>query len=355
MSVHGYDPKASTGAGQGERVAKALARAGVASRREVERLITAGRVALNGEVLTTPAVKVSPGDILTVDGAVVADTEPARLFRYHKPAGLVTTHSDPKGRPTVFQALPPGLPRVISVGRLDLNSEGLLLLTNDGALARALELPATGLKRRYRARARGRIDQARLDALKDGVTVEGVRYGSIEAKLDKAREGAGGANVWITLTLAEGKNREVRRVLEALGLTVNRLIRVAYGPFALGTLASGDVEEVGPRVIREQLAEYIAPEALPTGDRPQFRAPPPAAPKRRERTPAKAASEAPEKPARKTYKPGWAKPKIKAPVSGSAAGRPAGPRGRPPSASPGRTSGARPKGPRPGGGRGPRG
>jgi 23S rRNA pseudouridine2605 synthase len=258
---------------KGERVAKALARAGVASRREVERFIAAGRVALNGKVLTTPAVKVEPGDILTVDGAVVSDAEPVRVFRYHKPVGLLTSHNDPQGRPTVFEALPEGLPRLISVGRLDLNSEGLLLLTNDGGLARALELPATGLQRRYRARARGRVTQERLDKLKDGVTVEGVRYGPIEATLDKAKEGPQGANLWITVTLAEGKNREVRRVLESLGLKVNRLIRLSYGSFALGTLQVGEIEEVGPRVIREQLADFVAPEAMPKGDRPQFQKP----------------------------------------------------------------------------------
>jgi 23S rRNA pseudouridine2605 synthase len=248
-----------------------LARAGVASRREVERLIAAGRVALNGQTLTTPAVLVTAEDVLSVDGKAVAAAEPARLFRYHKPSGLVTTHSDPAGRPTVFQKLPPGLPRLISVGRLDLNSEGLLLLTNDGGLSRALELPSTALVRRYRARARGRIDQAGLDRLKDGITIEGVHYGPIEATLDKAREGAAGANLWITLTLTEGKNREVRRVLEALGLTVNRLIRLAYGPFALGTLAVGEVEEVGPRVLREQLGHLIAPAQLPQGDRAVWR------------------------------------------------------------------------------------
>lgn len=230
----------------GDRVAKMLARAGVASRREAERLIEAGRVALNGQVLTTPAVKVEAGDILTVDGAVVTEAEPARLFRYNKPIDLVTSHKDPQGRPTVFEALPKGLPRLISVGRLDINSEGLLLLTNDGGLARALEMPSTGIVRRYRARARGRVTQERLDTLKKGITVEGVHYGSIEATLDKAKEGPQGANLWITVVLAEGKNREVRRVLEALGLKVNRLIRLSYGPFALGTLMPGEVEEVGP-------------------------------------------------------------------------------------------------------------
>jgi len=296
------------GTWEGDRVAKVLARAGVASRRDIERLIGEGKVALNGVILTSPAVKVGPRDILTVEGAVANAAEPTRLFRYHKPQGLMTTHRDPKGRATVFDALPPGLPRVISVGRLDLSSEGLLLLTNDGGLARALELPATGLKRRYRARALGRIDQARLDGLKDGFTVEGVRYGAIEAHLDKAREGASGANVWITLSIAEGKNREVRRVLEALGLKVNRLIRVAYGPFALGTLEPGAVEEVGPRVIREQLGQYIAPANLPKGDRALYKTPAAAPAAKSPQRRARAAPEAePAKP--KTYKPGWARAK----------------------------------------------
>ena len=288
----------------GERVAKALARAGVASRRDVERYIAEGRVSLNGEVLTSPAVKVGPGDVLLVDGKVVDDAEPTRLWRYHKPVGLVTTHKDPHERPTVFAALPKGMPRVISVGRLDLNSEGLLLLTNDGGLARALELPSSGWVRRYRARARGRITQDKLDRLRDGITVEGVSYGPIEATLDKANEGPQGANLWITVGLTEGKNREVRRVLEHLGLKVNRLIRLAYGPFSLGPLASGDLEEVGPRVIRELLSDFITPESLPKGDR----APPPLprsdAP-RPSRRPAPMASDqpstreaAPERPAR---------------------------------------------------------
>jgi 23S rRNA pseudouridine2605 synthase len=255
--------------GEGERVAKALARAGVASRREVERLIAAGRVSLNGQVLQTPAVKVAAGDVLAVDGRTVAGPEPARVWRYHKPAGLVTTHRDPKGRATVFERLPAGLPRVISVGRLDLNSEGLLLLTNDGGLARALELPATGLKRRYRARARGHVSQAQLDRLKDGFTVAGVHYGPIEAVLDPVKAGGAGANLWISLTLAEGKNREVRKVLEALGLTVNRLIRLSFGPFELGTLASGTVEEVAPRIVREKLGAHLSPANLPPPPRPK--------------------------------------------------------------------------------------
>ncbi len=313
IMVHAHNRNGPGAPGQdaapvaGERVAKRLARAGVASRREIERLIEAGRVALNGHVLTSPAINVTVGDILTVDGAVVEAAEPTRLFRYHKPAGLVTTHKDPKGRTTVFEALPRGLPRVISVGRLDLMSEGLLLLTNDGGLSRALELPSSGWVRRYRARARGRIEQSRLDALKDGITVEGVRYGSIEATLDKAKEGPTGANLWITLTLAEGKNREVRRVLEALGLTVNRLIRVAYGPFALGVLEPGAVEEVGPRVIREQLAGIVAPANMPTGERAVFKAV--AAPSAERRPAMRRADPAPEAKSPVTYKTGWAKPR----------------------------------------------
>ena len=301
-AAHDASDDGQAGAQDGERIAKVLARAGVASRREVERFIEAGRVRLNGEVLTTPGVKIAPGDIVQVDGKVVDEPEPARVWRYHKPVGLLTSHFDPKGRPTVFDALPKDLPRVISVGRLDLNSEGLLLLTNDGGLARALELPSAGLPRRYRARARGRVTQERLDKLKDGITVEGVHYGPIEARLDKAKEEATGANLWITLTLTEGKNREVRKVLEALGLTVNRLIRLAYGPFQLGTLAAGEVEEVGPRVIREQLADHIAPENMPTGTRTP--APVSSAPKPKSRA-FKDTAEA-EKP--KVYKEGWARP-----------------------------------------------
>jgi len=298
----------------GERVAKALARAGVASRREVERLIAAGRVSLNGRPLDTPAVKIGPGDILRVDGAVVGAAEPTRVWRYHKPSGLVTTHKDPAGRPTVFDALPTYLPRVISIGRLDLNSEGLLLLTNDGALARSLELPATGWVRQYRARAYGRTTQAQLDTLKDGVTVEGVAYGPILARLDKVQRKAGApaessANVWISVSLAEGKNREVRRVLESIGLKVNRLVRLAYGPFALATLATGQVEEVGPRVIREQLGAFIAPENLPTGIATAGPAPVRAASRQGGGASAVAGVIGAEPAPKKVYKAGWAKPK----------------------------------------------
>lgn len=234
---------------RGERIAKWLARAGVASRRDAEKLIAEGRVRLDNRVVETPASFVRPGDLVTVDGRAVAEPQRTRLFRYHKPAGLVTTHRDEKGRPTVFDALPPGLPRVVSVGRLDLNSEGLLLLTNDGALARRLELPANGWLRRYRVRVHGAVSEKALADLARGVTVEGVRYAPIEAGLDSRQ----GANAWLTVALHEGKNREVRRVMQHLGLQVTRLIRTAYGPFQLGSLPRGAVEEVNPKVLREQL------------------------------------------------------------------------------------------------------
>lgn len=221
------------------------------SRRDAERLIGEGRVKVNGKVLDTPAFKVTAADKVMVDGRPVGAAEPTRMWRYHKPSGLVTTHRDPAGRPTVFQNLPAAMPRVISVGRLDLTSEGLLLLTNDGELARRLELPANGWLRRYRARAFGRVEQSELDTLRDGITVDGVRYGPIEAKLERG----GGANTWITVSLSEGKNREVRRVLDALGLKVNRLIRTSYGPFQLGTLEPGAVEEIPRKVLKEQLGK----------------------------------------------------------------------------------------------------
>jgi len=229
-----------------------MARAGVCSRRDAERLIAEGRVRLNGEVLDTPAIKVTAADKVMVDGRLIGAAAPTRVWRYHKPSGLVTTHRDPAGRATVFEHLPASMPRVISVGRLDLTSEGLLLLTNDGGFARKLELPANGWLRRYRARAYGRVEQAELDTLKDGIEVDGVRYGSIDAKLERG----GGANAWIQVNITEGKNREVRRVLEALGLKVNRLIRVSYGPFQLGTLEPGAVEEVPRKVLRDQLGKH---------------------------------------------------------------------------------------------------
>jgi 23S rRNA pseudouridine2605 synthase len=238
------------------RIAKAMARAGLCSRREAERWIDQGRVSVNGKILKTPAFEVGPKDKVLVDGTPLPTSEPPRLWRYHKPRGLVTTHKDPQGRPTVFANLPPELPRVVSIGRLDFNSEGLLLLTNDGALARHLELPATGWLRRYRVRAHGRVSQAELDALKDGVEVEGVRYGPIEATLDSVQ----GANAWLTMALREGKNREVRRILAHLGLDVNRLIRISYGPFQLLELKPGAVEPVKRRVLTEQLGARVTAE-----------------------------------------------------------------------------------------------
>ena len=234
-----------------ERVAKLLARVGLCSRRDAERRIAAGRVSVDGQELTTPAVTVTAANDVRVDGVPLPGSERARLWRYHKPAGLITTHRDEKGRPTVFDALPKELPRVISVGRLDLNSEGLLLLTNDGGLARRLELPATGWLRRYKVRVHGEVDPDRLAALEKGITIDGVAYGSIHAILERLQ----GSNAWIALALREGKNREVRRVLEHLGLPVTRLIRLSFGPFQLGNLARGDVAELPKKVLAEQLGK----------------------------------------------------------------------------------------------------
>lgn len=248
------DTTDSRNAPKGERIAKVMARAGLCSRREAERWIEAGRVALNGKTLTSPAVVVGESDTVVVDGKPLPQKEPRRLWRYHKPAGLVVSHRDEKGRRSVFDALRTELPRVVSVGRLDLNTEGLLLLTNDGELARKLELPATGWVRRYRVRAHGVADQDRLAALQNGVVVDGVRYGAINATLERVQ----GANCWLSLALKEGKNREIKKVCEHLGLTVNRLIRVSYGPFQLGELKRGAVDEVARHVIREQLGEAAA-------------------------------------------------------------------------------------------------
>jgi 23S rRNA pseudouridine2605 synthase len=238
----------------GERIAKVMARAGLCSRREAENWIAAGRVSVNGRPVASPALNVTAADKIEVDGILLARAERTRLFLYHKPRGLVTTHADPQRRPTIFAALPKGLPRLVSVGRLDINTEGLLLLTNDGGLARVLELPQTGWLRRYRVRALGRVTQGELDALRGGVTIGGIRYGQIEATLDRKQ----GSNVWLTFAIREGKNREVRNVLAHLGLKVNRLIRVSFGPFQLGELAPGGIEEVRTRHLREQLGERIA-------------------------------------------------------------------------------------------------
>ncbi len=234
-----------------ERIAKVMARAGLCSRREAERWIAEGRVVVDGKTLATPAVTVSGENTVLVDGQPLPAAAPARLWRYHKPVGLVTSHADPQGRPTVFARLPDALPRVISIGRLDLNSEGLLLLTNDGGLARRLELPETGWTRRYRVRVHGRPDESKLKALEKGVTVSGLTYGPIKAVLDKQAR----ANAWLTVSLEEGRNREIRKVMEHLGLEVNRLIRLAYGPFQLGNLGRGQVAEVTGKVVREQLGK----------------------------------------------------------------------------------------------------
>lgn len=244
------------GPGGSMRIAKAMARAGLCSRRDAERWIAEGRVVLNGTPLTTPAVTVGPADHVEVDGQPMRKPEAARMWRYHKPRGRVTTHRDPEGRPTVFEALPEGMPRVISIGRLDFNTEGLLLLTTNGALARHLELPATGWLRRYRVRAHGSVTPQALSALRDGIEVDGVHYGPIEASLDRQQ----GANVWLTLGLREGKNREVRKILSTLDLEVTRLIRLSFGPFALGDLEPGTVEEIQPRVIAEQVGGTMAAE-----------------------------------------------------------------------------------------------
>lgn len=276
--------------GEGERISKIMARAGVASRRDCERMILEGRVTLNGRVLESPAINCTPSDVIMVDGQQIGAIERTRLWIYYKPAGLVTTNHDPEGRPTVFDNLPPELPRVISVGRLDINTEGLLLLTNDGGLARMLELPTTGWLRRYRVRAHGSIDQTRLDELKDGIAVDGVFYGAIEATLDREQ----GHNVWITMGLREGKNREIKNVLGALGLDVNRLIRISYGPFQLGDMEDGQVIEVKSRTLREQLGPRLIEEANANFEAPIHNQP------KAEKEEAAAGWEKPERPKRES-------------------------------------------------------
>ncbi len=238
------------------RIAKAMARAGLCSRRDAERWILEGRVNVNGQVIKSPALDVGPGDSIKVDGQPLTKPEPAMLWRFHKPRGCVTTHRDPEGRPTVFEKLPKDMPRVVSIGRLDFNTEGLLLLTTDGGLARHFELPATGWLRRYRVRANGHVTQEQLDALKDGIEIEGVKYGPIEGTVDRVQN----ANVWLTLGLREGKNREVRKILGSLGLDVNRLIRISFGPFQLLDLEEGTVERVRRRVLADQLGPLLAAE-----------------------------------------------------------------------------------------------
>jgi 23S rRNA pseudouridine2605 synthase len=234
---------------EGERIAKVIARAGIASRREAERLIAAGRVTVNGTRIASPALNVTTADRITVDGRALDAPEPPRLWLYHKPRGLVTTNRDEQGRPTIYDDLPEDMPRVMSVGRLDINSEGLLLLTNDGGLKRRMELPATGWLRRYRVRVNGTPEDASFEPLRRGLTLGAERFQPMTVTLDRQK----GANAWVTVAIREGKNREVRRAMEAVGLIVNRLIRLSYGPFQLGNLKPGAVEEIRPRVLRDQL------------------------------------------------------------------------------------------------------
>lgn len=254
---HEKNNKPSKSSGEGERIAKKMARAGLCSRRDAEKWIAAGRVKVNGKVLDTPACIVSDSDTIIVDGKPIKEKQPARLYLYHKPAGLVTTHKDEQGRATIFDSLPAHLPRVISVGRLDLNTEGLLLLTNDGELSRYLELPSTGWRRNYRVRVHGRVDVKKLENLKTGITIEGIHYKSIDAKIDETAKEKSGTNTWLSVTLKEGKNREIRKVMDALGLKVNRLIRVSYGPFQLGKLNTQEVQEIKTSVLKEQIKGYF--------------------------------------------------------------------------------------------------
>ncbi|MCK5295833.1 MAG: rRNA pseudouridine synthase [Alphaproteobacteria bacterium] len=234
---------------KGERIAKVIARAGICSRREAERLINDGKVKVDRKTITSPALNVTAKNVIAVNGKIIPARDSSRIWRYYKPAGIVTTHKDPEGRPTVFEQLPANFPRVISVGRLDISSEGLLLLTNDGELARHMELPSTGWTRRYRARVHGVVDEKRLADLAKGITVDGVRYGSIQAVVEKKQR----SNTWLSISIKEGKNREIRKVMEHLGLQVTRLIRTAYGPFQLGSLPKGKTEEVPTKVIKDQL------------------------------------------------------------------------------------------------------
>lgn len=267
----------STEKKDGDRIAKVLARAGVASRREAERMIEAGRVSVNGKRIDSPALNVTAADRISVDGKALAEPEPARLWLYHKPAGLVTTARDEKGRPTVFDALPEDMPRVISVGRLDINSEGLLLLTNDGEIKRQLELPSTGWLRKYRVRIKGTPKEEDFAPLRQGLVIGAERFQPMIVSLDRQQ----GANAWLTIGIREGKNREIRRAIEDVGFVVNRLIRVSYGPFQLGQLKEGAVEEVRRKVMRDQLGLDSPQED--TSEKPKVRRP--ARPSRKPQSP----------------------------------------------------------------------
>lgn len=331
---------------EGERIAKVLSRAGVASRREAERLIDLGEVTVNGKVITSPALNVTAKDRITVQGKPLAPPEPARLWLYYKPEGLVTTASDEKGRATVFDSLPEDMPRVMSVGRLDLNSEGLLLLTNDGELKRRLELPSTGWLRKYRVRVNGNPTDPDLEPLRKGIEVEGERFQPMQVTLDRVQ----GANAWLTVGLREGKNREIRRAMSAIGLTVNRLIRVSYGPFRLNEMKPGQIEEVRPRILRDQLGlddDAAAPASRPGAKGADKPARTGARPPRTE-----AAGTKPPRPAAKPGRPGAApdgvaRPRRPGAKADDTTGAKSAPRpGQKPGPKPAPVAGARP--PRPG-------
>ncbi|MFZ1348917.1 MAG: pseudouridine synthase [Tabrizicola sp.] len=332
-------PAKATDTPEGERIAKVLSRAGIASRREAERLIELGEVKVNGKTITSPALNVTAKDRITVRGEPVGQPEPARLWLYYKPEGLVTSASDEKGRDTVFDHLPEDMPRVMSVGRLDLNSEGLLLLTNDGELKRKLELPSTGWLRKYRVRVKGNPTEPEIEPLRKGVTIEGERFQGMEVKIDRHQ----GANAWLTVGIREGRNREVRRAMNHIGLTVNRLIRISYGPFRLNELKPGEVEEVKPRILRDQLGLAEDDETRPKRAAPKPAGKPMSKPSERP------SADPAAKPARKALPSGdglkqlsetWKK--ATRPPARSADDRPGADR-----AKPARGAGPRPGGPRP--------